>query len=71
MKILLVNKYFFPKGGADRVFLDYGKLLNSKGHDVSFFSMKHPMNLDNNYEGYFISEVDYEQSSPIGNIKQQ
>lgn len=61
MKILLANKYFYLKGGADCVFLDSAKLLSNKGHKVIFFSMHHPKNLYSAYEKYFVSNVDYEK----------
>lgn len=60
MKILLANKYFYLKGGAEYVFLDSAKLLSSKGHKIMFFSMHHPKNLPSVYDKYFVSNVDYE-----------
>ena len=60
MKVLLVNKYFFRKGGAEVSFFETAKLLTSKGHKVMHFSMKHPRNLPSPYEDYFVSNVDYE-----------
>lgn len=60
MKILLINKFFFQKGGAETIFFDNAKLLESKGHKVIFFSMEHHRNLRSEYEKYFVSNVDYE-----------
>jgi len=63
VKILLVNKFFFLKGGAESCFFDTAKLLRDKGHEVVFFSMAHPDNSACPYYEYFVSEVDFERAS--------
>ncbi len=60
MKILLVNKYHFLKGGAERAYLDMARILEQHGHSVAFFSMKHPNNLPTLWEKYFIENIDYQ-----------
>jgi glycosyltransferase involved in cell wall biosynthesis len=69
MKILLINKFFYRKGGAETVFFDTAKLLQDKGHEVSFFSMHHKNNEKSAYEKYFISNVDYESYSLKNSIQ--
>lgn len=59
MKILLVNKYHFIQGGADRAYLDMADILMRAGHEVAFFSMHHPKNLPTKWDKYFVSNVDY------------
>ncbi|MFA5410655.1 MAG: glycosyltransferase family 4 protein [Candidatus Omnitrophota bacterium] len=59
MKILLVNKFFYLKGGAEFVFFETAKLLKNKGHQIMFFSMDHPRNLKSEYGKYFVSNIDY------------
>lgn len=44
MQILLVNKYFYRKGGAETYFFALAEGLRALGHDVAFFSMQHPNN---------------------------
>lgn len=61
MKILLVNKFFYPKGGAEKVLIDTGKLLESRGHKVIFFSMHNEKNLSTEYSKYFVSNIGYEK----------
>jgi len=63
--ILLVNKFFYRKGGVDVSFFETAKLLESKGHKILFFSMKHPKNFPSSYEKYFVSNVDYNRSESI------
>jgi glycosyltransferase involved in cell wall biosynthesis len=60
MRVLLVNKYFFQKGGAESVFFATADLLKKKGHDVRFFSMAHENNYPSDDGRYFVSKVDYE-----------
>jgi glycosyltransferase involved in cell wall biosynthesis len=69
MKVLLVDKFFYLKGGAERVFFETAKLLEDKGHKVVFFSMKHPLNLKTPYEKYFVSNIDYEKRSILHKMK--
>lgn len=44
MRILLVNKYFYRKGGAETYFFALAEGLRALGHEVAFFSMQHPNN---------------------------
>ncbi len=59
MKILLVNKFFYLKGGAERVFFETAGLLEKMGHKVIFFSMEHDKNFPSDYSEYFVSNLDY------------
>jgi glycosyltransferase involved in cell wall biosynthesis len=60
MKILFVNKYFYPKGGSEISMFETAKILQAKGHEIVYFSMKDDRNLSCDQEEYFISEVNYE-----------
>ena len=59
MKILLVNKYFYRKGGAETYFFALAEGLKSLGHEVAFFSMQHSNNEPSYWSKYFVSEKDY------------
>ena len=59
MKILLINKYHYRKGGAERAYFDMADILTKGGHEVAFFSMKHVQNEPTVWSKYFVSEVDY------------
>jgi len=59
MKILHVNKYYYLKGGAEKVYFDTTKLLEAHGHEVIPFSMKDKKNFKTSYENYFIENVDF------------
>ncbi|MBN1799624.1 MAG: glycosyltransferase family 4 protein [Spirochaetales bacterium] len=65
MKILMVNKFFWPKGGSERVFFEEAEFLKAKGHTLSFFSMHDKRNLPCDQNGYFIRHVNYEKFAGI------
>jgi glycosyltransferase involved in cell wall biosynthesis len=59
MKILMVNKFFWFKGGSERIFFEEAEVLKNKGHTLIFFSMRDERNLPSKQSGYFIDHVDY------------
>ena len=62
MKILLVNKYHYPRGGADKYYLELGRELEKVGHQVAYFAMHHPLNLQSTWQQYFVSRVSYNEN---------
>ena len=63
MKILLANKFYYPRGGDCVYTISLEKLLKEKGHDVAVFSMEHPSNLPSSYSEYFPSHIDFNKRS--------
>lgn len=59
MKVLLVNKYFFLKGGAERVFFQEKECLKKEGVSVVDFSMEDRRNVSSQFSDHFVSNVDY------------
>jgi len=59
MKILLVNKFFFLKGGTERSFFDTARILTRNGHKVIYFSMANPNNFDSSSSEYFTKHIDF------------
>ncbi|MBM3286009.1 MAG: glycosyltransferase [Candidatus Eisenbacteria bacterium] len=59
MTVLLVNKFHYLKGGAERYYLDLGDFLSAGGDSVVHLSMRHPSNRPAGPEDVFVSEVDY------------
>jgi glycosyltransferase involved in cell wall biosynthesis len=66
MKILLINKFLFPKGGDAVYTLNLGKLLLSKGHRVMYWGMQHPENPEYEFSEYFVANVDYSRPGWMG-----
>lgn len=63
MKILLINKFYFMKGGAERYLFSLQDLLESNGHETIPFAMTHPKNAKNPFAKYFVSQVNLEKPS--------
>jgi glycosyltransferase involved in cell wall biosynthesis len=59
MKILLANKFYYLRGGAEVYVINLENLLRKQGHEVAVFSMQHPQNFPSAYENYFPKEVDF------------
>lgn len=59
MKILMVNKFFYIKGGSETYYFALKRLLEAKGHTVIDFSMKDEKNFESPYAEYFVEAVDY------------
>ena len=53
MRILLVNKFIFPKGGAETYTFDVGKMLEEHGHEVQYFGLENEKNTVGNRIGSF------------------
>ena len=62
MKILMVDKYFFIKGGAERYFFELIEILKAHGHEVVPFSMKHPSNFTSLYQKFFVRHIDFDSN---------
>jgi glycosyltransferase involved in cell wall biosynthesis len=59
MKILMVNKFHYIKGGSETYYFALKSLLEKKGHMVIDFSMKDERNFSSSYSDYFIENIDY------------
>lgn len=59
MRILLVNKFHYRKGGAETYYLEIGAALERMGHEVAYFSMCHPDNFPCAQERYFVTQREY------------
>ncbi|MDM7917415.1 MAG: glycosyltransferase [Candidatus Eisenbacteria bacterium] len=57
--VLLVNKYHYLKGGAEKYYLDLSELLAKRGDRIVHLAMRHDANLPARDGDRFVSEVDY------------
>lgn len=64
MKILLSNKFFYPRGGDCIHTIQLKQLLEEQGHEVAVFSMQFPKNIENENSEYWPSEVSFGSKSP-------
>lgn len=68
MKILQINNYHFLKGGSETVYLNTGKLLESKGHEVVYFSTHNEKNIDHGANEFFVKSANPMNQGFIGKI---
>ena len=70
MKILLVNKYHYVKGGSETYYFGLANLLTKLGHEVIFFAMADKNNHPCKDEQFFVSNVDFNgKTSKMQKIK--
>lgn len=58
MRIMLVNKFHWPKGGSETYYFELGKMLKKYGHEVAYFSMYNDKNIKTGDKEYFVKEFD-------------
>lgn len=64
MKILLVNKYLYPKGGAETYMLELARHLEAVGHEVAFFGMHDDNNIVGPDREALVWNMDFHASGP-------
>jgi len=63
MRILLINKYHYQKGGAEKAYFDMAEILTEAGHEVAYFAMEDPGNKKTPWSRFFVKEVSYHQEN--------
>lgn len=58
-RILIANKFYYPRGGDCIVAMNLERLLKEIGHDVAVFAMQYPENIDSGWNSYYPSQVDF------------
>jgi glycosyltransferase involved in cell wall biosynthesis len=64
--LLAINNYFYPRGGAEVLFLEQNRMFESIGWEVVPFSMRHPKNLPTPWASYFPDEIEFGESYGLG-----
>lgn len=59
MKILMVNKFLYPRGGAETYFLEIGRYLQKQGHQIQYFGMQDEENIVGNQLGLETYPMDF------------
>ena len=65
MKILMVDKYYFIKGGAERYYFELKSALERHGHQVIPFSMRHEQNFESEYAEFFVDQIEFNTNSGL------
>ena len=63
MKILLVNKFLYPRGGAESYMLKIGQYLTESGHQIEYFGMHDEKNTVGNHFGAYTQNMDFHTGS--------
>lgn len=69
MKILMINKFLHPKGGAETYVFKLGRALQNQGHEVQYFGMEHEQRIVGNRKNAYTSSVDFHNSSKLERLK--
>ncbi len=59
MKVLLVNKFLYPKGGAETYVFKLGEALAANGHEVEYFGLENKDNIVGNSADSYVSHMDF------------
>ena len=68
-RILLVNKFYYFRGGDCTAVLTTEELLKKHGHEVAVFSMRYAENLPTSWEKYFPEEVSFSTAGIANKLK--
>jgi len=63
MRYLIVNKYLYPRGGAETYALELGNALKKAGHTVAYYGMYDEKNVMLNRSGLYASPTDFHTRS--------
>lgn len=68
MKVLLINKFLYPKGGAETYILKLGEYLIIQGHEVQYFGMEHKDRCVGNAVNAYTSDMDFHGSFQLSKL---
>ena len=62
--LLSINNYYYPRGGAETVFLQHNEMLEAKGWRVAPFCMQHEKNMRSPWSSSFVERIEYGEELP-------
>ena len=62
MKVLIVNKFYYPRGGDCVCAITLERMLRENGHQTAVFAMDYPLNIDSGFNAYYAPEVAFSGS---------
>lgn len=68
MKILMVNKFLYPNGGAETYIFKLGEYLQKTGHEVQYFGMEHEGRCVGNRVNAYTSDMDFHGGSKLSKV---
>ena len=64
--LLAINNYYYPRGGAEVLFLEHNRMFENVGWQVVPFAMRHPKNLATPWSDYFPDELEFGADYGLG-----
>lgn len=68
MKVLMINKFLYPKGGAETYTFSVGRILEEHGHKVQYFGLRNEKNIVGNTVDALVNDMDF-SSGVMKNLK--
>ncbi len=68
MKVLMINKFLYPKGGSETYMFKLGEHLLSQGHEVQYFGMDDPQRTVGNRAEAYTANVDFRGGSKLAKL---
>ncbi len=68
MKILMVNKFLYPNGGAETYMFTLGEQLTKMGHEVQYFGMEHEGRVVGNRVNAYTSDMNFHGGSKLAKL---
>lgn len=68
MKILMINKFLFPRGGSETYTLQLGDYLSNNGHEVQYFGMDSSDRVVGNHINSYVEEIDFNNCNMLKKI---
>lgn len=65
MRVLMVNKFLHPIGGAETYVFRLGDALSKRGHEVQYFGMEHEGRCVGNNVNVYTQEMDFHNASKL------
>ena len=62
MKVLMVNKFLYSRGGCENYMLFLSEHLKKLGHEIEFFGMYDEKNTVGNSKGLYTQNMDFHSS---------
>lgn len=63
LKILIINKFLYPNGGAETYAFKLGDYLRSQGHEIQYFGMEHEGRCVGNAVNAYTTKMDFHGGS--------
>ena len=60
-KVLLVNNFYYNRGGDCTYLFGLKNILEKNNHNVVIFSMQHPENIESTWSKYFVNYINYDE----------